>query len=105
MASATSITTVQHAIMQHHAATAAAMGIHPAHAHHPHPAHAQLAQVHHIPQHHLTPISLSQLGHSLGHSFGHQLGHAGLIPAHHTAFLSGQPIHIIPASALHTPPL
>ncbi|KAJ7992393.1 hypothetical protein DPEC_G00278060 [Dallia pectoralis] len=94
-ASATSITTVQHLIQQHHAAQAAAMGIHP---HHP-----QLAQVHHIPQHHLTPISLSHLGHSLGHSLGHQLGvgHAGLIPAHHTAFLSGQPIHIIPASALH----
>uniref|UniRef100_G3PM81 G patch domain containing 8 n=1 Tax=Gasterosteus aculeatus TaxID=69293 RepID=G3PM81_GASAC len=91
MASGTSITTVQHAILQHHAATAAAMGLHPAHAHHPHPAH-QLAQVHHIPQHHLTPISLSPLGHSL-------------IPAHHTAFLSGQPIHIIPASALHHTPL
>ncbi|KAK6311626.1 hypothetical protein J4Q44_G00172900 [Coregonus suidteri] len=98
-ASATSITTVQHLIQQHHAAQAAAMGIHP---HGPHP-HHQLAQVHHIPQHHLTPISLSHLGHSLGHTLGHQLGvgHAGLIPAHHTAFLSGQPIHIIPASALH----
>ncbi|XP_036796887.1 G patch domain-containing protein 8 isoform X1 [Oncorhynchus mykiss] len=98
-ASATSITTVQHLIQQHHAAQAAAMGIHP-HGPHPHP---QLAQVHHIPQHHLTPISLSHLGHSLGHTLGHQLGvgHAGLIPAHHTAFLSGQPIHIIPASALH----
>ncbi|KAK5884592.1 hypothetical protein CesoFtcFv8_018395 [Champsocephalus esox] len=127
MASGTSITTVQHAILQHHAAAAAAMGIHqhPAHAHHPHPAHAQLAQVHHIPQHHLTPISLSPLGHSLshslghtlghslghtlghslGHTLGHSLGHAGLIPAHHTAFLSGQPIHIIPASALHHGPL
>ncbi|XP_019731290.1 G patch domain-containing protein 8 isoform X1 [Hippocampus comes] len=99
VASGTSITTVQHAILQHHAATAAAMGIHPAH--HPHPAHAQLAQVHHIPQHHLTPISLSPLGPTLGHS----LGHAGLIPAHPTAFLSGQPIHIIPASALHHTPL
>nr|XP_029491689.1 G patch domain-containing protein 8 isoform X1 [Oncorhynchus nerka] len=98
-ASATSLTTVQHLIQQHHAAQAAAMGIHP-HGPHPHP---QLAQVHHIPQHHLTPISLSHLGHSLGHTLGHQLGvgHAGLIPAHHTAFLSGQPIHIIPASALH----
>lgn len=120
---ATSITTVQHAILQHHAAAAnaaanAAMGIHPvAHhtaAHHPglsghahahaH-AHAQLTQVHHIPQHHLTPISLSPLGHSqLSHSLSHSLGHAGLIQAHHhptTAFLGGQPIHIIPASALH----
>ncbi|XP_036380360.1 G patch domain-containing protein 8 isoform X2 [Megalops cyprinoides] len=95
--SATSITTVQHAILQHHAATAAAVGIHP-HAQHPHP--HQLAQVHHIPQHHLTPISLSPLGHSLGHTLGHSL-----IPAHHTAFLSGQPIHIIPASALHHTPL
>ncbi|XP_041943361.1 G patch domain-containing protein 8 isoform X1 [Alosa sapidissima] len=108
-ASATSITTVQHAILQHHAAAAsAAMGLHPAHqAHHQLQAHAQLAQVHHIPQHHhLTPISLSPLaGHSLGHSLGHQLSHAGLIPAHHTAFLSGQPIHIIPASALHHTPL
>ncbi|XP_077415046.1 G patch domain-containing protein 8 isoform X2 [Vanacampus margaritifer] len=103
VASGTSIATVQHAILQHHAATAAAMGIHPAH--HPHHAHAQLAQVHHIPQHHLTPISLSPLGHTLGHSLGHSLGHAGLIPAHHTAFLSGQPIHIIPASALHHTPL
>ncbi|KAG7492359.1 hypothetical protein MATL_G00013320 [Megalops atlanticus] len=99
--SATSITTVQHAILQHHAATAAAVGIHP-HAQHPHP--HQLAQVHHIPQHHLTPISLSPLGHSLGHTLGHTLGHS-LIPAHHTAFLSGQPIHIIPASALHHTPL
>ncbi|TKS92177.1 G patch domain-containing protein 8 [Collichthys lucidus] len=44
VASGTSITTVQHAILQHHAATAAAMGIHPGHPHHPHPAHAQLAQ-------------------------------------------------------------
>ncbi|KAM9474039.1 G patch domain-containing protein 8 isoform 2-T4 [Salvelinus alpinus] len=98
-ASATAITTVQHLMQQHHAAQAAAMGIHP-HGPHPHP---QLAQVHHIPQHHLTPISLSHLGHSLGHTLGHQLGvgHAGLIPAHHTAFLNGQPIHIIPASALH----
>ncbi|XP_061701392.1 G patch domain-containing protein 8 isoform X2 [Syngnathoides biaculeatus] len=103
VASGTSIATVQHAILQHHAATAAAMGIHPAH--HPHPAHAQLAQVHHIPQHHLTPISLSPLGPTLGHSLGHSLGHAGLIPAHPTAFLSGQPIHIIPASALHHTPL
>lgn len=99
-ASATSITTVQHTLLQHHAATAAAIGIHP-HAPHPH----QLAQVHHIPQHHLTPISLSPLGHSLGHTLGHSLGHAGLIPAHPTAFLSGQPIHIIPASALHHTPL
>ncbi|MBN3323499.1 GPTC8 protein, partial [Atractosteus spatula] len=86
---ATSITTVQHAILQHHAATAAAIGIHP-HPHHPHP--QQLAQVHHIPQHHLTPISLSPLGHSL-------------IPAHHAAFLSSHPIHIIPASAIHHTPL
>ncbi|XP_057716811.1 G patch domain-containing protein 8 isoform X2 [Corythoichthys intestinalis] len=100
-ASGTSIATVQHAILQHHAA--AAMGIHPAHP--AHPAHAQLAQVHHIPQHHLTPISLSPLGPALGHSLGHSLGHAGLIPAHPTAFLSGQPIHIIPASALHHTPL
>uniref|UniRef100_A0A1A7XBZ3 G patch domain containing 8 n=2 Tax=Iconisemion striatum TaxID=60296 RepID=A0A1A7XBZ3_9TELE len=105
VASGASIATVQHAILQHHAATAAAMGIHPAHPHHPHPAHAQLAQVHHIPQHHLTPISLSPLAPSLGHSLGHTLGHAGLIPAHPTAFLSGQPIHIIPASALHHTPL
>lgn len=99
-ASATSITTVQHAILQHHAA---AMGIHAHNPHHPHP--AQLAQVHHIPQHHLTPISLSPLGHTLGHSLGHSLGHTGLIPAHPSAFLSGQPIHIIPASALHHAPL
>ncbi|XP_068434280.1 G patch domain-containing protein 8 isoform X1 [Clinocottus analis] len=113
MPSGTSLATVQHAILQHHAAAAAAMGLHPAHAHHQHPAHAQLAQVHHIPQHHLTPISLSHMGHSLGHTLGHSLGHslqhslghAGLIPAHHTAFLSGQPIHIIPASALHHTPL
>ncbi|KAK1158997.1 G patch domain-containing protein 8-like isoform X1 [Acipenser oxyrinchus oxyrinchus] len=84
-ATATSITTVQHAILQHHAAAAAAIGLHP-HPHHHHP--QQLAQVHHIPQHHLTPFSLSPLGHSL-------------IPAHHTAFLSSHPIHIIPASAIH----
>ncbi|KAM4622684.1 G patch domain-containing protein 8 isoform 2-T2 [Discoglossus pictus] len=76
--SATSITTVQHAILQH-AAAAAAMGI---------PPHQHLAQVHHIPQHHLAPISLSHLTHSL-------------IPAHHAAFLASHPIHIIPASALH----
>ncbi|XP_041087253.1 G patch domain-containing protein 8 isoform X1 [Polyodon spathula] len=85
-ATATSITTVQHAILQHHAAAAAAaIGLHP-HPHHHHP--QQLAQVHHIPQHHLTPFSLSPLGHSL-------------IPAHHAAFLSSHPIHIIPASAIH----
>ncbi|KAM9456733.1 G patch domain-containing protein 8 isoform 2-T3 [Clarias gariepinus] len=102
--SATSITTVQHALLQHHAA-ATAMGIHPHTAHHAHPAHAQLAQVHHIPQHHLTPISLSPLGHTLGHTLGHSLGHTGLIPAHPSAFLPGQPIHIIPASALHHAPL
>lgn len=102
--SATSITTVQHAILQHHAA-ATAMGIHPHTPHHAHPAHAQLAQVHHIPQHHLTPISLSPLGHTLGHTLGHSLGPTGLIPAHHSAFLPGQPIHIIPASALHHAPL
>ncbi|XP_018620087.2 G patch domain-containing protein 8-like isoform X1 [Scleropages formosus] len=99
-AAGASITTVQHALLQHHAAaTAAAIGIHP---HHPH---AQLAQVHHIPQPHLTPISLSPLAPTLGPSIGHSLGHAGLIPAHPTAFLSGQPIHIIPASALHHTPL
>ncbi|KAF4093092.1 hypothetical protein AMELA_G00028120 [Ameiurus melas] len=103
-ASATSITTVQHAILQHHAA-ATAMGIHHHTPHHAHPAHAQLAQVHHIPQHHFTPISLSPLGHTLGHTLGHSLGHTGLIPAHHSAFLHGQPIHIIPASALHHAPL
>lgn len=102
--SATSITTVQHAILQHHAA-ATAMGIHPHTPHHAHPAHAQLAQVHHIPQHHLTPISLSPLGHTLGHTLSHSLGPTGLIPAHPSAFLPGQPIHIIPASALHHAPL
>lgn len=81
--SATSLTTVQHAILQHHAAAAAAAaaGMHP----HQHQA---LAQVHHIPQHHLTPISLSHLTHSL-------------IPAHPATFLAGHPIHIIPASAIH----
>ncbi|KAM5135306.1 G patch domain-containing protein 8 isoform 2-T2 [Mantella aurantiaca] len=77
--SAASITTVQHAILQH-AAAAAAMGI---------PPHPQtLAQVHHLPQPHLAPISLSHLTHSL-------------IPAHPAAFLASHPIHIIPASALH----
>ncbi|KAG5832939.1 hypothetical protein ANANG_G00296520 [Anguilla anguilla] len=96
--SAASLTSVQHALLQHHAATAAAaMGLHPHGAHHQHPhphLHAhQLAQVHHIPQHHLTPFSLSALAPSLGH--------AGLLSAHPNAFLSGQPIHIIPASALH----
>lgn len=87
-ASATSITTVQHAILQHHAAAAAAaaaIGIHP-HAH-PQP----LAQVHHIPQPHLTPISLSHLTHSI-------------IPGHPATFLASHPIHIIPASALHPGP-
>ncbi|XP_019607827.2 G patch domain-containing protein 8 isoform X1 [Rhinolophus sinicus] len=85
-ASATSITTVQHAILQHHAAAAAAaIGIHP----HPH---AQpLAQVHHIPQPHLTPISLSHLTHSI-------------IPGHPATFLASHPIHIIPASAIHPGP-
>ncbi|XP_062988995.1 G patch domain-containing protein 8 isoform X2 [Elgaria multicarinata webbii] len=83
---ATSITTVQHAILQHHAAAAAAaIGIHP----HPHP--QPLAQVHHIPQPHLTPISLSHLTHSL-------------IPGHPATFLASHPIHIIPASAIHPGP-
>ncbi|XP_061872818.1 G patch domain-containing protein 8-like isoform X1 [Colius striatus] len=83
-ASATSITTVQHAILQHHAAAAAAaIGIHP----HPQP----LAQVHHIPQPHLTPISLSHLTHSI-------------IPGHPATFLASHPIHIIPASAIHPGP-
>ncbi|XP_069094018.1 G patch domain-containing protein 8 isoform X2 [Pleurodeles waltl] len=80
---ATSITTVQHAILQHHAAAAAAAAV----GMHPHQ-HQALTQVHHIPQHHLTPISLSHLTHSL-------------IPAHPATFLAGHPIHIIPASALH----
>uniref|UniRef100_A0A8C9UWF9 G-patch domain containing 8 n=1 Tax=Spermophilus dauricus TaxID=99837 RepID=A0A8C9UWF9_SPEDA len=85
-ASATSITTVQHAILQHHAAAAAAaIGIHP----HPHP--QPLAQVHHIPQPHLTPISLSHLTHSI-------------IPGHPATFLASHPIHIIPASAIHPGP-
>uniref|UniRef100_A0A286XUF4 G-patch domain containing 8 n=1 Tax=Cavia porcellus TaxID=10141 RepID=A0A286XUF4_CAVPO len=85
-ASATSITTVQHAILQHHAAAAAAaIGIHP-HAH-PQP----LAQVHHIPQPHLTPISLFHLTHSI-------------IPGHPATFLASHPIHIIPASAIHPGP-
>uniref|UniRef100_A0A8D0H3P8 G-patch domain containing 8 n=1 Tax=Sphenodon punctatus TaxID=8508 RepID=A0A8D0H3P8_SPHPU len=85
-ASATSITTVQHAILQHHAAAAAAaIGIHP----HPHP--QSLAQVHHIPQPHLTPISLSHLTHSI-------------IPGHPATFLASHPIHIIPASAIHPGP-
>ncbi|XP_053426267.1 G patch domain-containing protein 8 isoform X2 [Nycticebus coucang] len=85
-ASATSITTVQHAILQHHAAAAAAaIGIHP----HPHP--QPLAQVHHIPQPHLTPISLSHLTHSI-------------IPGHPATFLTSHPIHIIPASAIHPGP-
>ncbi|XP_073463802.1 G patch domain-containing protein 8-like isoform X1 [Aquarana catesbeiana] len=77
--SAASITTMQHAILQH-AAAAAAIGIPP------HP--QSLAQVHHIPQPHLGPFSLSHLTHSL-------------IPAHPAAFLASHPIHIIPASALH----
>lgn len=85
-ASATSITTVQHAILQHHAAAAAAaIGIHS----HPHP--QPLAQVHHIPQPHLTPISLSHLTHSI-------------IPGHPATFLASHPIHIIPASAIHPGP-
>lgn len=87
-ASATSITTVQHAILQHHAAAAAAaIGIHP----HPHPHPQPLAQVHHIPQPHLTPISLSHLTHSI-------------IPGHPATFLASHPIHIIPASAIHPGP-
>lgn len=87
-AAATSITTVQHAILQHHAAAAAAaIGIHP----HPHPHPQPLAQVHHIPQPHLTPISLSHLTHSL-------------IPGHPATFLASHPIHIIPASAIHPGP-
>lgn len=77
--SAASLTSVQHAILQH-AAAAAAIGL-PPHQQH-------LAQVHHIPQPHLAPISLSHLTHSL-------------IPAHPAAFLASHPIHIIPASALH----
>ncbi|XP_069490375.1 G patch domain-containing protein 8 isoform X2 [Ambystoma mexicanum] len=81
--SATSITTVQHAILQHHAAAAAAAAV----GMHPHQ-HQALAQVHHIPQHHLTPISLSHLTHSMIH-------------AHPATFLAGHPIHIIPASAIH----
>eukprot|EP00062_Callorhinchus_milii_P016034 gi/632966901/ref/XP_007899676.1/ PREDICTED: G patch domain-containing protein 8 isoform X1 [Callorhinchus milii] len=86
-ATATSITTVHHAILQHQAAAAAAIGIHP----HAHP-HAQpLAQIHHIPQS-LTPISLSHLAPSL-------------YPTHPTTFLTSHPIHIIPASALHPGPL
>ncbi|XP_015680295.1 G patch domain-containing protein 8-like [Protobothrops mucrosquamatus] len=85
-AAATSITTVQHAILQHHAAAAAAaIGIHP----HPHP--QPLAQVHHIPQPHFTPISLSHLTHSI-------------IPGHPATFLASHPIHIIPASAIHPGP-
>ncbi|KAJ8251790.1 hypothetical protein GJAV_G00225470 [Gymnothorax javanicus] len=97
-APAATIATVQQALLQHHAATAA-MGLHP----HPHPHAAQLAQVHHLPQPHLTPISLSPLGHSLTPSLA---PHAGLLSAHPTAaFLSGQPIHIIPATALHHAPL
>ncbi|XP_032891290.1 G patch domain-containing protein 8 isoform X2 [Amblyraja radiata] len=85
-ATATSITTVHHAILQHQAAAAAAMGIHP----HAHP--QTLAQIHHIPQPHLTPISLSQLTPSL-------------YPGHPATFLTSHPIHIIPASALHGGPL
>ncbi|KAK9395690.1 G-patch domain containing 8 [Crotalus adamanteus] len=85
-AAATSITTVQHAILQHHAAAAAAaIGIHP----HPHP--QPLAQVHHIPQPHFTPISLSHLTHSI-------------IPGHPATFLASHPIHIIPTSAIHPGP-
>ncbi|XP_026577011.1 G patch domain-containing protein 8-like [Pseudonaja textilis] len=85
-AASTSITTVQHAILQHHAAAAAAaIGIHP----HPHP--QPFAQVHHIPQPHFTPISLSHLTHSI-------------IPGHPATFLASHPIHIIPASAIHPGP-
>ncbi|KAJ1071981.1 hypothetical protein K5549_013848 [Capra hircus] len=50
-----------------------------------------LAQVHHIPQPHLTPISLSHLTHSI-------------IPGHPATFLASHPIHIIPASAIHPGP-
>ncbi|XP_078281041.1 G patch domain-containing protein 8 isoform X2 [Rhinoraja longicauda] len=86
-ATATSITTVHHAILQHQAAAAAAaMGIHP----HAHP--QTLAQIHHIPQPHLTPISLSHLTPSM-------------YPTHPATFLTSHPIHIIPASALHGGPL
>ncbi|XP_078079948.1 G patch domain-containing protein 8 isoform X2 [Mustelus asterias] len=85
-ATATSITTVHHAILQHQAAAAAAMGIHP----HAHP--QTLAQIHHIPQPHLTPISLSHITPSI-------------YPTHPATFLTSHPIHIIPASALHAGPL
>uniref|UniRef100_UPI00398E5216 G patch domain-containing protein 8 isoform X1 n=1 Tax=Pristiophorus japonicus TaxID=55135 RepID=UPI00398E5216 len=85
-ATATSITTVHHAILQHQAAAAAAMGIHP----HPHP--QTLAQIHHIPQPHLTPISLSHITPSI-------------YPTHPATFLTSHPIHIIPASAIHAGPL
>lgn len=85
-ATATSITTVHHAILQHQAAAAAAMGMHA----HAHP--QTLAQIHHIPQPHLTPISLSQLTPSI-------------YPGHPATFLTSHPIHIIPASALHGGPL
>ncbi|XP_069760934.1 G patch domain-containing protein 8 isoform X2 [Narcine bancroftii] len=85
-ATATSITTVHHAILQHQAAAAAAMGIHP----HAHP--QTLAQIHHLPQPHLTPISLSHITPSI-------------YPTHPATFLTSHPIHIIPASALHAGPL
>ncbi|XP_067825149.1 G patch domain-containing protein 8 isoform X2 [Heptranchias perlo] len=85
-AAATSITTVHHAILQHQAAAAAAIGIHP----HAHP--QSLAQIHHIPQPHLTPISLSHITPSI-------------YPTHPATFLTSHPIHIIPASALHAGPL
>ncbi|XP_043531164.1 G patch domain-containing protein 8 isoform X3 [Chiloscyllium plagiosum] len=85
-ATATSITTVHHAILQHQAAAAAAMGIHP----HAHP--QTLTQIHHIPQPHLTPISLSHITPSI-------------YPTHPATFLTSHPIHIIPASALHAGPL
>ncbi|XP_069770435.1 G patch domain-containing protein 8 [Narcine bancroftii] len=79
---ASSVTTVHHTLLQHHAAASLTASIHP-NAHH-----QAMAQLHHISQPHLVPFSFSPIAQAI-------------IPTHPAAFLAGHPLHFFPAAAIH----
>ncbi|XP_032868605.1 zinc finger protein 804B isoform X1 [Amblyraja radiata] len=79
---ASSVTTVHHTLLQHHAAASLTAALHPS-AHH-----QAMAQLHHIAQPHITPFSFSPIAQAI-------------FPAHPAAFLASHPLHFIPAATIH----
>ncbi|XP_051872219.1 G patch domain-containing protein 8 isoform X2 [Pristis pectinata] len=82
VSAASSVTTVHHTLLQHHAAASLTAALHP-NAHH-----QAMAQLHHITQPHVAPFTFSPITQAI-------------FPAHPAAFLASHPLHFIPAATIH----